>query len=160
EGGAGACASQNVPRGTFSAVFAAEPPSPNPLPLCGCAAGGEGHFAQSTPLRARGILRGDSEPGPMRRLTLALLSASYVCFGLIVGLTIWRNGGGWGAGAAALMGGLALAFTLHGLIARALETTALKTEVEAVREAHRILIDQMERLDGRLAEVAKAVDFD
>ena len=43
----------------------------------------------------------------MRRLTLGLLCATYVCLSLIVSLTLWRNGGGWGAGVAALVGGLA-----------------------------------------------------
>jgi cyclic-di-GMP phosphodiesterase, flagellum assembly factor TipF len=96
----------------------------------------------------------------MRRLTLALLCATYLCLALIVSLTLWRNGGGWGAGVAALVGTLGLAFAFHGLISRALGTAELKTEIEAVREAHRILLDQVERLDGRLVEVAKAVDAD
>jgi cyclic-di-GMP phosphodiesterase TipF (flagellum assembly factor) len=96
----------------------------------------------------------------MRRLTFALLSATYLCVGLIVGLTLWRNGGGWGAGVAALLGTLGLGFAVHGLLARALDGTSLRTELEAVREAHKILIDQMERLDGRLVEVARAVDLD
>ena len=42
--------------------------------------------------------------GTMRRLTLALLCATYLCLSLIVALTLWRNGGGWGAGVAALVG--------------------------------------------------------
>ncbi len=96
----------------------------------------------------------------MRRLTFALLSATYVCLALIVALTLWRNGGGWGAGVAALMGALGLAFAFHDMIARALDSGAIRGEVEAVREAHRILLDQVERLDSRLTEVAKAVDVD
>ena len=58
----------------------------------------------------------------MRRLTLGLLCATYVCLSLIVALSLWRNGGGWGAGVAALVGGLGLCFAFHGLIERALET--------------------------------------
>src|SRR3954468_13480497 len=96
----------------------------------------------------------------MRRLTLALLCATYLCLALIVSLTLWRNGGGWGAGVAALVGTLGLAFAFHGLITRALGTAELKTEIEAVREAHRLLLDQVERLDGRLSEVARTVDAD
>ena len=91
--------------------------------------------------------------GTMRRLTLALLCATYLCLSLIVALTLWRNGGGWGAGVAALVGALGLCFAFHGLIERALETGALKGDIESVREAHRILIDQVEALDARLAGV-------
>jgi cyclic-di-GMP phosphodiesterase TipF (flagellum assembly factor) len=91
----------------------------------------------------------------MRRLTLALLCATYFCLSLIVALTLWRNGGGWGAGVAALVGGLGLCFAFHGLIERALETGAIKGEIAAVREAHSILIDQVERLDARLSGVAE-----
>ncbi len=90
----------------------------------------------------------------MRRLTLALLCATYLCLSLIVALTLWRNGGGWGAGVAALVGGLGLCFAFHGLIERALETGQLKGEIQAVRDAHTILIGQVEALDARLSEVA------
>src|ERR1700753_2004440 len=90
----------------------------------------------------------------MRRLTLALLCATYLCLSLIVALTLWRNGGGWGAGVAALVGGLGLCFAFHGLIERALETGQMKAEIFAVREAHTILIGQVEALDAKLSEVA------
>jgi cyclic-di-GMP phosphodiesterase TipF (flagellum assembly factor) len=93
----------------------------------------------------------------MRRLTLALLVATYFCLSLIVALTLWRYGGGWGAGVAALVGALGLCFAFHGLIERALETGAVKGEIEAVRDAQKILIDQVERLDGRMTEVAETV---
>jgi cyclic-di-GMP phosphodiesterase TipF (flagellum assembly factor) len=96
----------------------------------------------------------------MRRLTLPLLSASYLSLSLIIALGLWRNGGGWGAGVAGLIGGLALCFTFHGLIGRALETAALRREIEAVRQAHRILLDQMERVDGRVAEVLETIAED
>jgi len=93
----------------------------------------------------------------MRRLTLALLVATYLCLSLILALTLWRYGGGWGAGVAALVGGLGLCFAFHGLIERALETGAVRGEIEAVREAHKILIDQVELLDRRVTEVAETV---
>ncbi|WP_411288539.1 EAL domain-containing protein [Phenylobacterium sp.] len=96
----------------------------------------------------------------MRRLTLALLCATYLCLSLIVALTLWRNGGGWGAGVAALVGGLGLCFAFHGLIERALETGAIRGEIEAVREAHKILLDQVERLDARLSQVVETVADD
>jgi cyclic-di-GMP phosphodiesterase TipF (flagellum assembly factor) len=90
----------------------------------------------------------------MRRLTLALLCATYLCLSLIVALTLWRNGGGWGAGVAALVGGLGLCFAFHGLIERALETGQIKSEISAIREAHTILINQVEALDVRMGDMA------
>jgi cyclic-di-GMP phosphodiesterase TipF (flagellum assembly factor) len=96
----------------------------------------------------------------MRRLTLALLCGAYLCLSLIVALTLWRNGGGWGAGVAALVGGLGLCFAFHGLIERALATGAVRGEIDAVREAHKILLAQVERLDVRLSEVAETVAGD
>lgn len=96
----------------------------------------------------------------MRRLTLALLLAFYTCLGLIVGLTLWRNGGGWGAGLSAFMAVFGLCIAAHGMIMRYLQNSEIRAEVEAVREAHKILLDQVERLDGRVLEVAKAVDID
>src|SRR4051812_6437768 len=96
----------------------------------------------------------------MRRLTLGLLCATYLCLSLIVALTLWRNGGGWGAGVAALVGGLGLCFAFHGLIERALETAGLRGDIEALREAHKLLLDQVERLDARLGEVTETVADD
>jgi cyclic-di-GMP phosphodiesterase TipF (flagellum assembly factor) len=93
----------------------------------------------------------------MRRITVALLCATYVCLSLIVSLTIWRNGGGWGAGLAALVGGLGLCLALHGLIARELRGGDLRGEIEAVRDAHRILLDQMVKIDARVGDVAESV---
>jgi cyclic-di-GMP phosphodiesterase TipF (flagellum assembly factor) len=92
----------------------------------------------------------------MRRLTLGLLCATYLCLSLIVSLTLWRNGGGWGAGVAALVGGLGLCFAFHGLIERALETGAIKGDVENLREAHQILLTQVETLDTRVSEIFEA----
>ena len=48
----------------------------------------------------------------------------------------------------------------HGLIDRALETSALKGEIGAVREAHKILLDQVERMDARIADMAETFTDD
>jgi cyclic-di-GMP phosphodiesterase TipF (flagellum assembly factor) len=96
----------------------------------------------------------------MRRLTLGLLCATYICLSLIVALSLWRNGGGWGAGVAALVGGLGLCFAFHGLIERALETAEIKGDVDNIREAHEILISQVEALDARVSEIFEAVAED
>jgi cyclic-di-GMP phosphodiesterase TipF (flagellum assembly factor) len=96
----------------------------------------------------------------MRRLTLALLCGAYLCLSLIVALTLWRNGGGWGAGVAALVGGLGLCFAFHGLIERALEQGAVRSDLDSLREAHALLLDQVERLDARVTDMAGAVADD
>jgi cyclic-di-GMP phosphodiesterase, flagellum assembly factor TipF len=95
--------------------------------------------------------------GMMRKLTLALLSAAYLCLALIVALTLWRNGGGWAAGVSALLGGLALCFALHEFINRGLESGRLQDEIDDVREANAILVGQIERIDARLSEVIETV---
>ncbi|WP_293678484.1 EAL domain-containing protein [uncultured Phenylobacterium sp.] len=96
----------------------------------------------------------------MRRLTLALLLATYACLSLIVALTLWRNGAGWGVAVSALIGCVGLCLASHGMVMRFLEMRDMRGEVEAVRDAHRILLDQVLGLDGRLTDVARAVEFD
>ena len=96
----------------------------------------------------------------MRRLTLALLCGAYLCLSLIVALGIWRNGGGWGAGVAALVGGLALAFAFHSLIDAAIQTARMKDDLGNIREAHLILARQIEKIDSRLNEVVDTVTTD
>jgi cyclic-di-GMP phosphodiesterase TipF (flagellum assembly factor) len=96
----------------------------------------------------------------MRRLTLALLCATYLCLSLIVALALWRNGLGWGVALSSMMGCLGLCLASHGMIMRFLEMREMRGEVEAVREAHRILLDQVVAIDGRVSDVAKLVEAD
>ncbi|WP_068878489.1 MULTISPECIES: EAL domain-containing protein [unclassified Phenylobacterium] len=96
----------------------------------------------------------------MRRLTLALLCATYLCLSLIVALSLWRNGMGWGVAVSSMMGCFGLCLASHGMIMRFLEMREIRGEVEAVRDAHRILLDQVVRIDGRLTEVASVVEAD
>jgi cyclic-di-GMP phosphodiesterase, flagellum assembly factor TipF len=96
----------------------------------------------------------------MRKLTLGLLSGAYLCLSLIVALSLWRNGGGWGAGVSALIGCLGLAYAFHGLIERALETVQVRGEIDNVRQAHSVLIEQLERIDARVTELVETVTND
>lgn len=96
----------------------------------------------------------------MRRLTLALLCATYLCLALIVALTLWRNGFGWGVSLSSMMGALGLCLASHGMIMRVLEMREMRGEVEAVREAHRILLDQVVAIDGRVSDVVRVVEAD
>ncbi len=96
----------------------------------------------------------------MRRLTLALLCGAYLCLSLIVALSIWRNGGGWSAAIAGFIAGLGLCIAVHGLIVRALETAATAGQLAALREANRLLVDQLERMDARVTEVVETLADD
>lgn len=96
----------------------------------------------------------------MRRLTLALLCATYLCLSLIVALTLWRSGFGWGVAISSMMAVMGLCLASHGMIMRFLEMRELRGEVEAVRDAHRILLDQVVAIDGRVTDVARAVEAD
>lgn len=96
----------------------------------------------------------------MRRLTLALLSGAYFCITLAVAFLMWRNGFGAGAGIAALIGGLGLAYAFHGLIGGAINNVRLRGELDNIREAHLILARQIEKIDARLGEVVETVTTD
>jgi cyclic-di-GMP phosphodiesterase TipF (flagellum assembly factor) len=96
----------------------------------------------------------------MRRLTPALLGATYLCISLTVALSLWRNGGGWGSAVSAFVAGIGFFMALHGIVARMIENAGMRREIEAVREAHRILIGQVEKLDVRLGEMAETVAVD
>ena len=96
----------------------------------------------------------------MRKVAAPLLMGAYLCLALIVALVLWRGGGGWGAGIAGLIGALGLAVAIHGWIDRSLDAGALRGELEAVREAHKILVDLMQNLDERLGELGQNVQAD
>jgi cyclic-di-GMP phosphodiesterase TipF (flagellum assembly factor) len=96
----------------------------------------------------------------MRRLTPALLGATYLCISLTVALSLWRNGGGWGSAVSAFVAGIGFFMALHGIVSRMIENAGMRREIEAVREAHRILIGQVEKLDVRLGEVVENVAVD
>ena len=86
----------------------------------------------------------------MRKITVALLSAAYLCLALTAAVLLWRSGGGWGAGLSGLIGVLGLAFALHGLIVRTLDRAQLAGEIEAVREANLLLVRQLEAIQGAI----------
>ena len=89
----------------------------------------------------------------MRKITVAFLSAAYLCLALTAAVLLWRSGGGWGAAISGLLGTLGLAFSLHGLIARGLDRAQLSAEIAAVRQANVQLLRQIEALQGSLGEL-------
>ncbi len=96
----------------------------------------------------------------MRKITVALLSAAYLCLALTGALLLWRSGGGWGAGIAGLMGALGLAFALHNMVQRNMERAALSGDIGTVREAHMILVDQLETIQAQLATLTETMHLD
>ena len=86
----------------------------------------------------------------MRKVTVALLAGAYLCVGLTAALLLWRDGAGWGAAVAALIGSLGLTLGLHGLFDRLVTVGALRGELSALRDGHLILADQMQDLHDQV----------
>jgi cyclic-di-GMP phosphodiesterase TipF (flagellum assembly factor) len=89
----------------------------------------------------------------MRKITVALLSAAYLCLALTAAVVLWRSGGGWGAGLSGLIGTLGLLFALHAFVARSLDRAQLAAEIAAVREAHLLLVRQIEAIEGSMGHL-------
>jgi cyclic-di-GMP phosphodiesterase TipF (flagellum assembly factor) len=96
----------------------------------------------------------------MRKVTGALLVGAYLCLALTTALVLWRGGGGWGAGVSGLIGVLALALSIQALVVRAVDSGGLRGEIEALREAHQILTDQIEAMSGQLGGMVEGVERD
>src|SRR5882724_3603001 len=96
----------------------------------------------------------------MRTLILVLLTGAYLCLATLVAVVLWRSVGGAGAGVAGGIATLGLAYAFQGLIARALDSAALRGEIGALREAHLILAAQIEKIDGRLTQTMETVTDD
>jgi cyclic-di-GMP phosphodiesterase TipF (flagellum assembly factor) len=94
----------------------------------------------------------------MRALTNGFLFFGYVFLAMTVGTFLWRAGLGLGPGIAATVGMLGVLGAAHALIAGAAERRRLKAEIDAVREAHRLLADAMEQTQGALGDLAQAIE--
>ena len=96
----------------------------------------------------------------MRKLTLALLSGAYICLSMITALMVWRMSGGVGAALATMVGALGFCFSLHGLIGRSLESGQMRGDLAAIRDAHRILANEIEKIESRLTGVVELATED
>jgi cyclic-di-GMP phosphodiesterase TipF (flagellum assembly factor) len=94
----------------------------------------------------------------MRKITTALFFCSYLFAALIAAVLMSRGGAGWGASAAALFGVLGFAFAIHALIAQGSARSTLEGEIEAVREAHRLLADMLGALQDKTHDLAARID--
>ena len=91
---------------------------------------------------------------------LALLTGAYLCLALIVSLFLWRMGATPAVGVSAFIGTLGLCFAFHGLLAQTFLGAALRLDIDTVREAHAILLDQVEKVDGRVTDLMDSVAAD
>jgi cyclic-di-GMP phosphodiesterase TipF (flagellum assembly factor) len=97
----------------------------------------------------------------MRKITVSLLSAAYLCLALTAAVLLWRSGGGWGAGLSGLIGTLGLSFALHGMISRGVDRAQISAEIGAVRDANLILLRQLEQLQSAVGNLGySAVDHE
>jgi cyclic-di-GMP phosphodiesterase TipF (flagellum assembly factor) len=94
----------------------------------------------------------------MRKLTMALLGGASICLAVTIALLIWRAGGGAAAAAAGLAAGLALALTLQGIVGRLTDQKVIAKEVQAMRDAHLIVAEQLDHIQETLASLTDAVD--
>ncbi len=96
----------------------------------------------------------------MRKLAATLLGGAYLFAACALAALFWVRGAGWGAGAAVLVGSLALFTALHAVIGRVLDLSGLRSELAAIRDAHRILADHLEETEGALEELASQLQFE
>lgn len=95
----------------------------------------------------------------MRKVTQGLLICSYLGISLMAALLVGQwSGAGWGAGVPTLIASISLFCGVHGFIRNAVETGGLRNELNNVREAQIILVDQLEKIDARMTEVVETAD--
>ena len=90
----------------------------------------------------------------MQRAVMALLTGAYIFVSFAVAALLWRAGAGWGAGLAGLIAVLGLLFALHELIGRRIDTSALRQEVERLKDAQRLLAEHLESTQAALEGLA------
>jgi cyclic-di-GMP phosphodiesterase, flagellum assembly factor TipF len=93
----------------------------------------------------------------MRNLTTALLSVTYVTVSALLGVWLWQAGGGWAAAMAGFVGMLGFTFTIDGQVRRFFDRRDVADEIDAVREAHAALADQLDQLNSRIANLSETV---
>jgi cyclic-di-GMP phosphodiesterase TipF (flagellum assembly factor) len=63
-------------------------------------------------------------------------------------------------GVSAFIGTLGLCFAFHGLVGQTLLAAVLRGDIDTVREAHAILLDQIEKVDARVSDLVETVAAD
>jgi cyclic-di-GMP phosphodiesterase TipF (flagellum assembly factor) len=93
----------------------------------------------------------------MRLMTLAFTALAYTCLGLTTAVVLWRMGGGWGAGAAAALGAVALFVAIHAAVTQRLSSDSIRHDVNRMRDANLIFADELERTQNDLAALGTIV---
>ncbi|MBO9558815.1 MAG: diguanylate phosphodiesterase, partial [Caulobacter sp.] len=88
------------------------------------------------------------------------MTGAYLCLALIVSLFLWRMGATPAVGVSAFIGTLGLCFAFHGLLGQTFLAAALRGDIDTVREAHAILLDQIEKVDARVSDLVETVAAD
>ncbi|HYE46414.1 MAG TPA: EAL domain-containing protein [Caulobacter sp.] len=99
----------------------------------------------------------------MRRFTLVLWTFGYLTTALLAAVLVGgvlAPGAGAAPGMAAFIGALGLCFSFHALITMAVQNARMSGEIGAIREAHLVLADQLEKVDARVNEVVETVTRD
>ena len=96
----------------------------------------------------------------MRKITVALLSAAYLCLALTAAVLLWRSGAGWGASLSGLIGVLGLAFALQNVVSRTFDRAQLSSEIEALRDANLLIVRQIEAIQGAIGNLGYNVGED
>ena len=93
----------------------------------------------------------------MKLLTFAVTSCVYAMLGIAAAALLWRAGGGWGAGAAAAVGTLALFFALHALVGGRFAIGSIRRDVGRIRDANLIFAEELEKTQDDLAKLSTLV---
>jgi cyclic-di-GMP phosphodiesterase TipF (flagellum assembly factor) len=93
----------------------------------------------------------------MHRVAVALLSCAYIICALVLAALFWRMGLGWPMELCGFLGVVSVAFTVHNLVGRSLDTAALRSELTTLRDAHRILADHIEATQEAMASLNQTV---
>ena len=93
----------------------------------------------------------------MRKVAVALLAGAYILMALSVMALFWRAGLSWALDVCGFLSTLALCLTLHNFADRRLDAAVLQQDLEAIRQAHLILADQIEATQAEMAELTQVV---
>ena len=93
----------------------------------------------------------------MKLLTFAVTSCVYATLGMAAAALLWRAGGGWGAGAAAAVGTLALFLALHALVSGRFAIGSIRRDVGRIRDANLIFAEELEKTQEDLAKLSTLV---
>ena len=94
----------------------------------------------------------------MAKLTTALLMATYLAFSITFGVVLWRGGSDSGACVAGIVAALGLFIGIHSMVTLLIAEQRLVTDLDQVRQAHRLMADALEVTQGEIMNLSEQVD--